>query len=191
LAKTPEQLYQERTKRAEDAIQLKVPDRVPVMLNLGFFPAKYAGVTCKDAYYNKPKWNAAVKKTVFELEPDLYMLAQLPPGPALKALDYKQMLWPGHGVSPNHTFQFVEGEYMRDDEYDAFLEDPSDFLIRTYLPRVYGSLESLRELPHLSVLLSDATSIIGMPVLDGAIAALSKARQEILQWNPETETLEH
>jgi hypothetical protein len=30
-------------------------------------------------------------------------------------------------------YQFVEGEYMKAEEYDLFLMDPSDFIIRYYL----------------------------------------------------------
>jgi hypothetical protein len=30
MGKTPEELYQEREKRFNDAVQLKVPDRVPI-----------------------------------------------------------------------------------------------------------------------------------------------------------------
>jgi len=30
INKTPEELFQERSQRIEDAVQLKVPDRVPV-----------------------------------------------------------------------------------------------------------------------------------------------------------------
>jgi len=44
---------------------------------------------------------------------------------------------------------------MKADEYDVFLEDPTDYLIRTYLPRVGGALESLSKLPHMSVLTLD------------------------------------
>ena len=67
MNKTAEQLYQERAKRIEDAIQLKVPDRVPTVLNVGYFPAKYAGVTCADAFYKPAVWKKAVIKTVVEL----------------------------------------------------------------------------------------------------------------------------
>jgi hypothetical protein len=45
MDKTPEQLYEEREKRVNDVIQLKVPDRVPVMSLFGFFQARYAGIT--------------------------------------------------------------------------------------------------------------------------------------------------
>ena len=44
MDKTPEQLYEEREKRVNDVIQLKVPDRVPVMSLFGFFQARYAGI---------------------------------------------------------------------------------------------------------------------------------------------------
>jgi len=65
-------------------------------------------------------------------------------GAMLEALDYKQMVWPGHGVSPNGSHQYIEGEYMLENEYDDILEDHSDYLIRTYLPRIYGSLSPLK-----------------------------------------------
>ena len=183
MSRSPEQAKTERSTRLGDAIQLKTPDRVPVVLSLSYFPAKYAGVTCADAFYSPDKWKAAIKKTVIELEPDSCNITGPTSGKALEALDFKQMVWPGHGVNPNHTHQFVEGEYMKADEYDLFLEDPTDFLIRTYLPRVSGSMETFQSLPHLTVLLFGPTAILGMPGLDSTVASLSKARQEMLNWN--------
>ena len=41
------------------------------------------------------------------------------PGDALEAMGCKQIKWPGDGVGPNQTFQFVEDEYMLADEYGA------------------------------------------------------------------------
>jgi hypothetical protein len=185
VTKTPEELYKERAKRVEDAIQLKVPDRVPIVLSLGFFPAKYAGITCEDAFYNPAKWRAAVKKTAVDFAPDMCAAGGGTSGGALEALDFKQMRWPGHGVSPNHTFQFVEGEYMLADEYDAFLKDPSGFILQTHLPRVCGNLESLKYLPSLFLSLFSPTMLLNTPGLEEIIDALSKARQEALKWNAE------
>ena len=192
MKKTPEQLYQERVKRVEDAIQLKVPDRVPVVLALSFFPAKYTGVTCADAFYNPARWNEAVKKTVVDFAPDMCSSVGAVPGGALEALEFKQMRWPGHGVSPNSTHQFVEGEYMKADEYDAFFRDTSDYMVRTYLPRVCGTLDILTSLPPLSMFFGYTiiTAILGMPGLERAIASLIKARQETLKWNAEMMPLE-
>jgi hypothetical protein len=104
-------------------------------------------------------------------------------GGALEALDFKQMAWPGHGSHPNHTHQFVEGEYMKADEYEAFLADPTGFILNTYLPRTCGNLESFQRLPHLSILLFSPTMLLGIPGLEGAVEALSTARQELLKRN--------
>jgi hypothetical protein len=178
---TIQQLFEERVKRVEEAIRLKIPDRVPVVLSLGYFPAKYTGITCEDAFYDPAKWKEASIKTVVDFAPDSYMGMGSDSGNALEALDFKQMLWPGHGTSPNHGHQFVEGEYMKADEFDAFLKDPTGFILNTYLPRTCGNLEALQRLPNLTILLFSPTMLLGMPGFDGAIEALMKARQVLFE----------
>ena len=59
MAKTPEDLGREREQRVRDAIQLKVPDRVPFVPMLEFFPAYYAGITTEQAMYDYDKGFAA------------------------------------------------------------------------------------------------------------------------------------
>lgn len=189
MSKTPQQLYAERVKRLEDAIQLRIPDRVPIAFSVGYFPAKYTGVTCADAYYNPAKWKEAVKKTVVDFEPDACLTVGPDSGGALEALDFKQLKWPGHGISPHHTHQFVEGEYMKADEYDAFLEDPTGFILRTHLPRVCGNLEPLQKLPTLIFSLFSPTMLLAMPGLETIIESISKARQEVLKWGSEMHSL--
>ena len=49
------ELYKQREKRINDAIALREPDRVPVMLIFGFFPAKLAGITNEEAMYDYDK----------------------------------------------------------------------------------------------------------------------------------------
>ena len=58
----------------------------------------------------------------------------------------------GSGDETVHTVH-VEDEYMKANEYDALLEDPSDYAVRTYMPRIYGALESLKTLPSLRSML--------------------------------------
>jgi hypothetical protein len=165
MKKVPEELYRERERRIDDAIQLKVPDRVPIWFgDFGFFPAKYSGITCKEAMYDDKKLFTAFKKAIIDLEPDIYFNPghSVPTlGAAVEAVDCRQVKWPGHGVSPHHGFQYVEGEYMKADEYEAFLEDPSDFTIRTYLPRILGTFGPLAQLPPITGLLY---GFYGMPL---------------------------
>lgn len=136
--------YQERTRRIADAILLKKPDRVPTMPMWEFFYVKYAGYTCRDGMYDPKKAEEATLKTVLELQPDSF---QSPffymTGPILEALDSKELLWPGQGVDEDKAHQFVEGEYMKENEYEALINDPSDFILRFYLPRVYKNLAPL------------------------------------------------
>ncbi|MFC1896570.1 uroporphyrinogen decarboxylase family protein, partial [Thermodesulfobacteriota bacterium] len=72
---------------------------------------------------------------------------------AFDAVDCKQIKLPGRDVPSNHSFQFVEGEYMKAEEYDAFLDDHTDFTIRTFLPRVYGTFKSFEAVPPIKALL--------------------------------------
>jgi len=44
MTETTQELYQERKKRIDDAAQLRIPDRVPVDMSFGYFPAKYYGI---------------------------------------------------------------------------------------------------------------------------------------------------
>ncbi|MBM2832396.1 MAG: hypothetical protein HW414_1448 [Dehalococcoidia bacterium] len=187
MAKTPAELYRERTRRVEDAIQLKVPDRVPLVVSFGLFPAKYAGITCQDAYYDSEKWGAAVKKTLLDFKPDMYHGSAIVSGAVLGHLGCTQVKWPGDGVSPHHTHQFVEGEYMKADEYDAFFEDPSDWVVRTYMPRIYKNLGPLKSLPRLSSMVfgygqAMQVGALAAPDVAGALDALVKAGLAARDW---------
>jgi uroporphyrinogen-III decarboxylase len=188
MEKTPQELYQEREKRVTDAIKLDIPDRVPIMLELSYFPAKYTGITCEAAYYDYDKWLSAYCKTVQDFEPDLTWILRFFPGTVYDILDPKQLRLPGHGISPYHTHQFVEGEYMKADEYDAFLEDRTDFLLRCYLPRIFGALEPFNKLPpfwETTFSYRDVpllAELLASPEINGALETLLKAGREMSRW---------
>ena len=187
MEKDAAELYREREKRVFDAIQLKVPDRVPVSTGFAYFPAKFAGITARDAFYDYPKWREAYKRTVLYYEPDTFRLVGNESGRAMEMIENKQILWPGHGVGPNYSHQFVEGEYMKEDEYDLFLRDPSDFLIRRYLPRVYGALEPLEKLPPLRTLLGPLPyNNLVAPEFGRMYDILIKTAHESIAWREET-----
>jgi len=156
MEKTPEELFKERSQRVEDVVQLRVPDRVPVVPTFQYFYAKYGGITSKQAHYDYDKWSMAVKKTAVDFQPDLIQNPRhliLAPGLLMEMVDLREIKWPGHGVSENYSFQFVEGEYMKAEEYDSFLYDPSDYVLRTYMPRIYGVLEPFKSLPPLRIMM--------------------------------------
>ncbi|NQT55163.1 MAG: hypothetical protein HQ551_02920 [Desulfobacteraceae bacterium] len=185
MDKTPEQLYAEREKRVNDVIQLKVPDRVPVMSLFGFFPARLAGITFEEAMYDYDKMMSAWINAMVEFEPDMYenpfTIRYL--GPIMEALDFKQLKWPGHGCDKMSSYQYMEGEYMKDDEYDAFLLDPSDFILRNYWPRVFGAFEAFKNLPPIHSIITyymgmAAFAAFDSPEIEAALEALLKAARE-------------
>lgn len=119
-----------------------------------------------------------MRKITVDLEPDMCNAGLPTSGDALTALDVKNRLWPGGPLPPDYEYQFVEGEYMKEDEYDLFLSDPTDFMIRCFLPRMYGSLAPLAKLPPLGVLLQGfegLTPMFASPEFIKLARALEKA----------------
>jgi len=186
MSEKAEELYRQREKRVNDAITLKKPDRVPIMVLFGFFPARYSGYTVQEVMYDPEKMWQAQWKTLTEFQPDMdqnpYFLRYL--GPILETLDFKQLIWPGHGMKADHTYQFVEAEYMTAEEYDHFLLDTTDFMMRRYWPRVCGGLKGLEKLPPLHNIISYYMGIptgfgaFSLPEVIEALDVLKKAGQE-------------
>ena len=152
MEKTSAQKYQEREKRVLDAIALKEPDRVPIVPLFAFFNCYYTRISPREAYTVPEKAVEAWRKTIYDFAPDatysvnftIYSMDDV-----LSDLDFKAMKWPGHGIPDDQSFQFVEAEYMKEDEYEALFSNAGDFFLRKVLPRLAGNLEGLAKLPPL------------------------------------------
>lgn len=189
--------YRKSITRIKDAIQLKkVPDRVPVVPHMGFFPAYYMGISPKDMMYDYVKLTEAWRKYVLDFKPDAHQGAfETGPGRLFDILDYKLYAWPGHGVSPNSSYQCLEREYMTATEYDALIQDPSDFFKTIYLPRIFGALGAFSKLPPLTDILelpNTGTNFIpyGLPEVQSAYKALLEAGIEARKWGEITGAFE-
>jgi hypothetical protein len=145
-------------------------------------------MTVQEAMYDYGKCAAAFRKFVLDFGPDTHIgSAQFGPGKFYEILDYKLYSWPGHGVAPEYSYQCNEGEYMKANEYDALIGDPSGFFSHVYLPRVFGALEPWRMLPFLPGILEIygvAFNFIpfGLPPVQAAYKALFEAGAEALKW---------
>jgi uroporphyrinogen-III decarboxylase len=181
--------YKASITRIKDAIQLKkTPDRVPVTLLPSMFPFINAGMTIQEAMYDYDKTVAAFRKFILEFKPDMHIgAAQAGPGKFYEILDYKLYSWPGHGVAPEYSYQCHEGEYMKAEEYDLLITDPSFYFSNFYLPRVFKALEGFTMLPPLTSILEIygvAFNFIpyALPPVQGAFKALFEAGAEALKW---------
>jgi uroporphyrinogen-III decarboxylase len=188
--KTDEERFREREERIIDAILLKMPDRVPIAPFTGFFPAKYVGMTCEQVMYDYEGAYNSWKKTALDFEWDMILDPHYAySGPTFDLLDFKQLKWPGRGVNPNHTYQFIEGEYMKANEYDDFIEDPTDWMMRAYFPQIFGILAPLKKIPPLREVisyylgLSSSLKVLGSPEVSTALEALIEAARESYRWS--------
>jgi hypothetical protein len=146
--KTIKELYREREQRTKDATELRVPDRVPLSINAD--PANYTKIKRSAAYYDPIGWKRAVREIHVAFEPDLCNAGLPMSGEAMNILGVTNRRWPGGPLPPDYEYQVEEIEYLHEDEYDIFLNDPTDFMLRFYLPRMYASLAPLAKLPPLS-----------------------------------------
>ena len=190
MNKSARQLRKERETRIMDAIQLKMPDRVPVISAMGYFPAKYTGIPCSAAYYDYDAWYAAYRETLQDFQPDLIFQQGFTPGKALEILNPKQMRWPGHSVDPYQGHQSIEIDNMKADEYDLYMSDPSDFMFRVFMSRTSDNLAGLSLLPRLSDMAGGPMGIQALalafaePKVDKTIRTLQKAGREMRKWRP-------
>jgi hypothetical protein len=125
-----------------DAIELKKPVRVPIAPWMGLFPARYAGMTAREAYYDFAKLDQAWQKFHAVFKQDVLAFSiNIAPCELFDVLDYKLYDWPRHGTAEDAGYQYNEAEWMKDDEYDLLIADPSNYWQRFYLPRIFGALE--------------------------------------------------
>ncbi|MDN5293445.1 MAG: hypothetical protein PWQ91_804 [Eubacteriales bacterium] len=131
-------LLEERKKRYLTALDCGKPDRVPIGLTVSEFMAKVAGFTLQEIYYDLDKNLKALAKFVEEYEVDTFFSA-----PSLwwaashDAVGAVYLKFAGRELEPNTQFQYVEGEFMLPEDYDAFIENPTEWILTTYLPRIH------------------------------------------------------
>ncbi len=63
------------------------------------------------------------------------------PGRPFDLLGGRFLSWPGHGVEDDTPWQYVEAEYMKAEDYDALIADPSGYFMRSLLPRIAEGFE--------------------------------------------------
>ena len=176
--------YQARVTRFIKVIKLEKPDRVPYILPAGTFPLYYAGMTLKEAMHDNERGIQAFRKFFNEFESDTFSGGMFGSAKASEILNPLNMKWPGHGLPDDASMpQFVEGEYMKADEYDMFLDDLSDWCFRRYLPRSIGALAPFADFSPMPFILGMANRFVGPAIMPHVRAAY----QAIIDYGIETE----
>lgn len=151
--------YELRARRIDDAIALREPDQVPCAPEFLTFPFLWAGYTMAEVNYDMEKAEDAIRKYMNHFQPDMG-------GCDFGSLFCGQMQWmdrlgtrwiqwagqkDGKIVGENSIFQYVEKEYMGEDEYDELLSDYTGWVTRKYIPRTQKALEPLANVDFRSM----------------------------------------
>ena len=181
--------YQARIGRLKDVVQLrKTPDRVPVFPFFTFMPVTLFNSTPAEVMYDGAKLGAIWKRYLTEYEPDYYVSpALVMHGPLLDKLGYKLYKWPGHNVPDSSPYQCIEQDYMKPEDYEALIDDPSDFWLRTYLPRICDILAPFQFIPPITGMvelpaMGPHLIPLGLPEMQKALQVLSEVGRTALQW---------
>jgi len=186
VSKEAESLYKARVTRFIKAIKMEKPDRVPVMLPTGNYPAYWGGANFHTLMYDYKK-GAEIWKKYMEAFGDMDTFSGpglVPSGKIAEVVKSKLQKLPGLGLPEDATMnQFVEGEYMKADEYDRYMMDPSDYNIRTMLPRTTPLFEGFNWLPSTRSWSGTAlVAILADPEIRGVFQKLMDLADEYNRW---------
>ena len=174
--------YKVRAQRYVDVYNVQEPDRVPVTLPVGNLPYTNFGINLHTAMYDYEMAIKACKKFNEQYMEELEYFASpwVTPAKVLELLDYKLYSWPGGKLAKVvPSVQCMEGEYMTADEYDALILDPSDYFLRTYLPRVFGAFEPLRMLRPLTDIVEIVNLVQFMPLASPEMQGLLQKLMDV------------
>ncbi|MGC8491127.1 MAG: uroporphyrinogen decarboxylase family protein [Syntrophobacteraceae bacterium] len=181
--------YQYRAGLMRDAVTLKkTPERAPIVILGTFAPTMLYGCSAKKAMYDPE----ALGKVWVDFAKDYDADASGNPalvmyGPPLETLGYDLYKWPGHGLKEEQGYQFLEKPYMKAEDYDHFIADPTDYWFRVWFPRTHSALKGLANLPPLygTMELPAAgpwLATLGAPPVQEALKALMEAGRQSFEW---------
>jgi uroporphyrinogen-III decarboxylase len=140
-----EHLYRERLNRYITAMRNEKPDRIPIRPFVAEFAANYAGYTCQDVTHDYRKAFEAVLRCARDFDWDAVVANMVYVWTGLtQALGLKYYAIPGIDIPPDTAFQYLEPPeqraFMKPDEYNLLIDDPTAFLYNVWLPRVSSEI---------------------------------------------------
>ncbi|HYA41471.1 MAG TPA: uroporphyrinogen decarboxylase family protein [Syntrophobacteraceae bacterium] len=181
--------YRYRAGLIKDAVTLKkTPERVPIVPVAVFAPISLYACSPKQAMYDPHVLGKVCLDYTRDYDPDATVI---PPmvmhGPVLEVLDYTLYKWPGRGIRDEQGYQFVEKEYMKAEDYDHFIADPTDYWLRVWLPRTHGALKGFAQMPPLYAsvelaMVAPWLCALGAPPVQESLKALTEAGRISFEW---------
>ena len=131
---TTQELRQQRTDDMLKTVNRQEPTHVPVLANPGAGIVGYAGVTLRQAMESPEAFIDAVSK----LFDDLYCDATVSCVPSATLHGQEIMGFAQFRIGPDDTtIEHVQMNYMKPEEYDQLIADPTGYVKNVLLPRKY------------------------------------------------------
>jgi uroporphyrinogen-III decarboxylase len=145
-----EERYVERLDRYTTAMRNEQPDRVPIRPFVAEFTGAYAGYTCQQLAHDYENAFAAARKCAADFDWDAVVANMVATWTGMtQAMGLKYYMIPGIDVPADVGHQYreppPEEAWMKPDEYDALIEDPTGYLYNVWLPRVAAPLSPTGE----------------------------------------------
>ncbi len=185
-------LYEERLKRYVTAMRRGTPDRVPVRFFLQEAAARYVGMSNPEVALSYEKAFLATRRAAQDLQLDAVMLNAIWSNYGVgKAASWRYLNVPGVDVGPQSVLQFSEPGrdedlFLRPEEYGAFCDDPTAFLLTTWMPRATTRLARPGEpatLEHNAALIAGAMAFANYMTAFGPASAALKYEAGVVSAN--------
>lgn len=112
----------------------------------------YSGATNQEIVYDPQKWLEAEKAFIRAFPETDVLRNNRFWAPLYDAIGIKTYKFPGRDLPPTGQIQFVEDEYMKGDEYDALINNPAEFMMERFIPRVFGEMDKGPARSHFAFL---------------------------------------
>ncbi len=165
-----------RGMRVQQAVALTEPDRVPFIPTWNNYYQLEYGVSFGESMRDPLTTMAGLDHVLDRYEPDL---VYLPTTFSSLAMDRAGSVWsryPGefHKLGDEIPYQYVDKQFLTDEDFDKFLKDPNWFFFQKILPQKYANFGGLALLNPSAMMNSCIYSlgVFGAPPVQAALQAM-------------------
>jgi len=146
MKREAEKLYKEREERVQDAINLKIPDRVPVICFEQEYAWAYAGISAMEFITDNEKMMMALEKFHLDFQPDMQTFPPALTGPLTLVIAEPCLIkLPGEELPSDSVHQLIETEIMTEEDYEYAYEEGYMQLLFKLLPKLRPNVPEVRE----------------------------------------------
>ena len=180
--------YDARLKRVADAVQLKEPDRVPIVPVFQAFPVFLANKWTIQELMEDPRKCTDIYDNLYDrYKPDLgWDPILFYPTNYMERTGMVWFRWPGkHFDDPKTMYQYIEDQYMKGDEYGEAIHDITKFMTNKWLPRSFSNLSGLAKVDFRNTMWfghMGAFAGFSDPEVINAFQTLADAGRMLMDW---------